>query len=84
MMRYRCPCCGFYTFKEPPGGNYDICPVCFWEDDPIQLEDETYEGGANRVSLKQARENYLAFGACEEDMKGHTRPPREDEMSGMD
>ena len=62
-MKYRCPCCGFYTFDEKPHGNYDICRVCFWEDDPVQLEDETYEGGANRVSLRQARENFAKFGA---------------------
>lgn len=51
IEKYKCPCCGFYTFDEKPNGNYDICPVCFWEDDPIQLEDNEYEGGANRVSL---------------------------------
>ena len=55
IEKYKCPCCGFYTFDEKPNGNYDICPVCFWEDDPIQLEDNEYEGGANRVSLVQAR-----------------------------
>lgn len=40
-MKYKCPCCSFYTFYDKPNGNYDICPVCFWEDDPIQLVDET-------------------------------------------
>jgi Cysteine-rich CPCC len=28
---YACPCCGFLTLDER--GGYDICPVCFWEDD---------------------------------------------------
>ena len=28
---YACPCCGFLTL--PSRGGYDICPVCFWEDD---------------------------------------------------
>lgn len=52
--KYKCPCCGFYTFDEKLNGNYDICPVCFWEDDPIQLEDNEYKGGANRlVSYRQ-------------------------------
>ena len=69
--KYKCPCCGFYTFDEKLNGNYDICPVCFWEDDPIQLEDNEYKGGANRVSLIQARHNFLLFGACEEEMKKH-------------
>ncbi|MFF1770133.1 CPCC family cysteine-rich protein [Streptomyces sp. NPDC058249] len=28
---YGCPCCGFLTLDER--GSYEICPVCFWEDD---------------------------------------------------
>ncbi len=82
--KYKCPCCGFYTFDEKLNGNYDICPVCFWEDDPIQLEDNEYKGGANRVSLIQARHNFLLFGACEEEMKKHVRKPKEDELRGID
>ena len=84
IEKYKCPCCGFYTFDEKSNGNYDICPVCFWEDDPIQLEDNEYEGGANRVSLVQARHNFLSFGACEEEMKKHVRKPKEDELHGID
>jgi hypothetical protein len=28
---YICPCCGYRTLLER--GAYDICQVCFWEDD---------------------------------------------------
>lgn len=28
---HRCPCCGFLTLDER--GTFEICPVCFWEDD---------------------------------------------------
>lgn len=55
--KYKCPCCGFYTFEKRPNGNYDICPVCFWEDDPIQLKDQLYAGGANKISLVQGENN---------------------------
>lgn len=34
-MKYKCPCCGYYTFDEKPNGNYDICEVCFWEDNKL-------------------------------------------------
>lgn len=61
---YPCPCCGCYTLDREADGA--ICPVCFWEDDPIQLEDPDLEGGANQVSLRRARRNYREFGACEE------------------
>ena len=78
--KYPCPCCGYLTFDEMPDGTYDICPVCFWEDDPIQLQDPQYEGGANRVSLEQARINYKAFGACREDILPHVRKPKRSEI----
>ena len=58
---------------------YDICPVCFWENDPIQNEDENFAGGANRVSLKEARENYKIFGACRRDILHLVREPLEEE-----
>lgn len=83
-MKYKCPCCGYYTFDNKPDGSYDICKVCFWEDDPIQLEDPTYEGGANKVSLIQAKENYKEFGACEREMIPRVRKPYPDELSGFD
>lgn len=46
--RFACPCCGYKTYLEEPGGTYLICAVCFWEDDPVQLSDPDFEGGANR------------------------------------
>ncbi|BCN29554.1 CPCC family cysteine-rich protein [Anaeromicropila herbilytica] len=83
-MKYRCPCCGYYTFDEKPNGSYDICEVCFWEDDPIQFDDETYEGGANHVSLLQAKCNFVEYGACERTMLSYVRKPNKDELSGID
>jgi hypothetical protein len=46
---YKCPCCGYKTFKEEPPGTDHICNVCFWQDD--YFHDPDYEGGANRVSF---------------------------------
>ncbi|OCB00116.1 CPCC family cysteine-rich protein [Clostridium beijerinckii] len=78
-LKYKCPCCGYFTFDEIPDGNYDICSVCFWEDDPIQLNNPNYEGGANHVSLNQARKNFLEFGACEKSMIHNVRKHYDDE-----
>ena len=47
--KFACPCCGHKTFTEKPNGTYDICPVCFWEDDAIQLDYPNYEGAANQL-----------------------------------
>ncbi|WP_425493889.1 CPCC family cysteine-rich protein [Dyella silvatica] len=54
---YYCPCCGSKTIDEP--GVYEICDVCNWEDDPAQSSDPDYAGGANRISLNEAREIWL-------------------------
>lgn len=78
-MRYPCPCCGFLTYTKAPCGEYDICQVCFWEDDPIQKEYPDEDGGANKVSLNQARINFRKFGACEEECIPFVRPPRQEE-----
>jgi hypothetical protein len=57
-MKYSCPCCGNFTLQEKPTGTYYICKVCFWEDDNVQYNNPNLEGGANKVSLNQARQNY--------------------------
>ena len=54
---YTCPCCFSTLFLE--NGDYDICPVCKWENDKVQNEDPGFEGGANEESLVQARSRLL-------------------------
>ena len=77
----RCPCCGYYTFLEADRGMFDICPVCFWEDDIEQEKDPNWAGGANQVSLIEARKNFIKYGACTKDMVKHCRPPKKEEKS---
>ena len=78
--RYPCPCCGYLTLPEPPPGTYEICEVCFWEDDAVQFDDPDYTGGANTVSLRQARDNYRALGVSEPRFKANVRAPRPEEQ----
>jgi anaerobic ribonucleoside-triphosphate reductase len=59
---YTCPCCSNATIDVL--GNYEICPVCGWEDDPIQSDDQSFSGGANDLSLIDYRETWLrSFGS---------------------
>ena len=51
-----CPCCGRHYFEEKDA--YEICPVCGWEDDPLQRREPDFGGGANSMSLNEAREAY--------------------------
>ncbi|SEM73559.1 Cysteine-rich CPCC [Chryseobacterium taichungense] len=57
----QCYCCGYYTLEER--GHYEICPVCFWEDDGAWEPDQI--SGPNHMTLKEGRKNFLEFGACE-------------------
>ena len=77
--RYACPCCGYLTLDEAPTGTYDICKVCFWEDDGVQFRDPDYPGGANRVSLNEARESFHQHGVSDPRFKANVRPPLTDE-----
>lgn len=79
MKKYYCPCCGHKTLSKAPPRCYDICPVCYWEDDPLQFDDPDYAGGANKASLNEARKNYLEFGASEQEWRQRVRPPRKGE-----
>jgi len=78
--RYPCLCCDYLTRGEPPNGSYEICPVCFWEDDPVQSEDHAYSGGANTLSLNESRENFKKYGATEKRFIQSVRKPYEDEI----
>jgi uncharacterized Zn finger protein (UPF0148 family) len=54
---FECPCCKSQVFTEQ--GSYEICPVCHWEDDPVQSNEPDYAGGANQMSLNEAREAWV-------------------------
>jgi hypothetical protein len=77
--KFACPCCGYKTFDEEPKGQYDICEVCYWMDDSIQSANPDYEGGGNKVSLRQAQKNFMEFGACEKEMIKNVRLPKVNE-----
>ena len=73
-----CPCCGCVTLQNR--GYYEICHVCFWEDEPVASEypDEVF--GSNHISLNEARKNYQKFGACEQDALPYVNKPTGEEI----
>lgn len=76
----RCPCCFFKTLDER--GEYEICSVCFWEDDGQDEYDvDVVRGGPNgALSLTQARKNYRELGASEARLVVYVRPPQPEEL----
>jgi ribosomal protein L37AE/L43A len=77
--RYPCPCCDYLTLSEPATGTFWICDVCRWEDDNLQYVHIDDPGGANQVSLRQARENYRRHGTCKPDRDLPVREPLPEE-----
>lgn len=54
-MSLACPCCGYRTLQGDFYGSYEICAVCGWEDDAVQLANPCSDGGANKESLFQCQ-----------------------------
>ncbi|MEO0589613.1 MAG: CPCC family cysteine-rich protein [Pseudomonadota bacterium] len=80
MSLLPCPCCGYLTIGER--ACYEICEVCFWEDDGQGDEDaDSVWGGPNgEFSLTQARLNFRQFGAYDRAKRSLTRNPKPEEI----
>ena len=76
--QFPCPCCGRLVFSGRPG-SYDICPICYWEDDNAQLRWPDWAGGANKPSLIDGQRNYRDMGAIEFRFAGKVRAATPDE-----
>ncbi len=62
---YPCPCCSFLTLSGR--GDYEICPVCFWEDDGS--DDIGSYSPCNHMFLKDGRSNFARFGTVDQDVE---------------
>ncbi len=78
--RLPCDCCGFVTLDREAPLHQRRCEVCYWVKDPVQVGDWTYRGGANGISLVEARGNFAEFGACEARFRDQVRAPRPEEF----
>ena len=76
----RCPCCGYKTLTHR--GGFEICEVCYWEDDGQDDHDADVvrDGPNGALSLSEARANYLRCGACEDRFVDNVRAPRTEEL----
>jgi Cysteine-rich CPCC len=77
---YHCPCCFYPTL--PTRGGFEVCPVCYWEDDGQDSHDaDRLRGGPNGViSLTQARANYIEHGSCDVRFSSKARKPTHEEI----
>lgn len=65
----QCPCCDYFTLTNR--GYYEICKICFWEDDGLDLTELKTHSGPNHMTLEEGRMNFLKFGACDEKSLKH-------------
>ena len=79
MKRVQCPCCGYFTHEE---GHelFEICDVCSWQYDGVAHDKPDMFGGANKVSLNQAKINVKKFGASESRFTKNVRRPLPEEL----
>ncbi len=63
VEKSQCPCCDHFSIDGR--GNYDICPVCGWEDDGLEPENpaqlEAGSGGPNGMTLRDGRKAFRAL-----------------------
>lgn len=76
---FRCPCCDHLSLASR--GDYDICEICYWEDDGT--DDVLYSTpfSPNHMTLAQGRLNYKTFGACTRAMLCHVKMPSADQAA---
>jgi hypothetical protein len=73
LVSVRCLCSGCRTLSTPCA--FELCPVCWWQDDGQDESDaDVVRGGPNgALSLTIARANFLAFGASDRRFLGRVR-----------
>ena len=73
VVSVRCLCCGSRTLSTP--GAFELCPVCWWQDDGQDESDaDVVRGGPNgALSLTVARANFVACGASDPRFLGRVR-----------
>lgn len=75
---YQCPCCDYFTLLKE--GGYEVCPVCYWEDSGLDINQPDLQNGTNKnISLRTARNNFTQFGACNFEMVENVLPLQERE-----
>lgn len=69
---HQCPCCDYFSLECR--GEYDICRVCFWEDGGQDLDQLDEYSCPNHMTLREARQNFSEFGACDRAMLKNVVP----------
>jgi len=59
----QCDCCDYFCI--PDDSEWEVCPVCYWQQDAFGTSAPDEESCANHgLSLREGRQNFLLYGAC--------------------
>ena len=58
-----CPVCENHVFEWE--NDFDICPICGWENDGVQCNDYDCWGGANELSVNESKLFFSLFQSME-------------------
>ena len=72
---HQCPCCDYFSLTAR--ASYDICAICYWEDDGQDLDRLDEVSGPNHITLREARRNFEHIGACDQAALALVTPPSE-------
>ncbi|MFB9845542.1 CPCC family cysteine-rich protein [Mucilaginibacter ginsenosidivorans] len=69
-----CPCCGYKTL--PTRSEYDICMVCYWEDDGLSGSDANRYSSVNKMTLDDVKRNFENLGVIAVEFLRHVDQDR--------
>jgi hypothetical protein len=59
----QCDCCDYFSVS---GEDYEICSVCYWEQDSFGIKGLDEESGANHgLTLREGQANFVALSVCQ-------------------
>lgn len=80
--KHPCPACGYYVFSELDN-QAEICPICGWQNDLIDLQEMYQPMGPNKVSLEVAQRSFATIGAVEQRFVDKVRKPNEEDVRDL-
>jgi len=72
-MRYSCLICGYKTLDSYC--DWDICPICFWEDDVLHHGGDKTSPANSGLKVSQAQANFMMFRCCSTEHQRFVRGP---------
>lgn len=72
---HQCPCCDYFSLSRR--GEYEICPICFWEDSGQDIDHIDMHSGPNRMTLREARIRFAGSSDTDPQALGKRLSPEE-------